>query len=191
LAVSKRLRFEILRRDNHTCRYCGGAAPEVRLRVDHVVPEALGGQTVPENLVAACEPCNAGKSSIAPDSAVVADVSEDQIRWTRAMAEARAIRRAFAEKRLAYGDYFLELWEGWRFVETQELVPLDGDWRSTVDKFFEYDVDQEDIRYAVRAAMGARGVRPENTFRYFCGVVWNIIRDTEAMARQIITAGDA
>lgn len=27
MAVSKRLRHEVMRRDNHTCRYCGGGAP--------------------------------------------------------------------------------------------------------------------------------------------------------------------
>ncbi|WP_075737496.1 HNH endonuclease [Streptomyces acidiscabies] len=63
MAVSKRLRYEILRRDNHTCRYCGASAPDVPLRVDHVTPVALGGTDTPDNLVAACEPCNSGKSS--------------------------------------------------------------------------------------------------------------------------------
>lgn len=41
--VSKRLRFEILRRDQFKCRYCGTVAAERELRVDHVIPEALGG----------------------------------------------------------------------------------------------------------------------------------------------------
>lgn len=41
MSVSKRLRFEVLRRDNHTCRYCGSSAPEVKLTIDHVVPVAL------------------------------------------------------------------------------------------------------------------------------------------------------
>lgn len=36
MAVSKRLRYEILRRDNHTCRYCGGAAPDVVLTEDAI-----------------------------------------------------------------------------------------------------------------------------------------------------------
>jgi len=31
MAVTKRLRFEILRRDGHACRYCGRAAPDVRI----------------------------------------------------------------------------------------------------------------------------------------------------------------
>ncbi|WP_078628685.1 HNH endonuclease [Streptomyces sp. NRRL F-2664] len=56
MPVSNRLRFEVLRRDRYTCRYCGGSAPDVVLRVDHVVPVALGGTDTPDNLVAACEP---------------------------------------------------------------------------------------------------------------------------------------
>lgn len=43
MAVSTRLRYEILRRDNHQCRYCGGTAPDVKLTIDHVIPETLGG----------------------------------------------------------------------------------------------------------------------------------------------------
>lgn len=64
MTVSKRLRFEILRRDNHACRYCGGVAPDATITVDHVVPVALGGSDDPSNLVAACKDCNAGKSSV-------------------------------------------------------------------------------------------------------------------------------
>lgn len=63
MAVSKRLRYEILRRDRFTCRYCGASAPDAPMRVDHVTPVALGGTDHPSNLVAACEPCNSGKTS--------------------------------------------------------------------------------------------------------------------------------
>ncbi|MFE4420379.1 HNH endonuclease [Streptomyces sp. NPDC056817] len=63
MAVSKRLRYEILRRDRYTCRYCGASAPDAPMRVDHVTPVALGGTDHPSNLVAACEPCNSGKTS--------------------------------------------------------------------------------------------------------------------------------
>ncbi|MER6444121.1 HNH endonuclease [Streptomyces venezuelae] len=63
MPVSKRLRYEILRRDNHTCRYCGTAAPAIPLRIDHVMPVALGDTDIADNLVTSCEPCNNGKSS--------------------------------------------------------------------------------------------------------------------------------
>ena len=61
MAVSKRTRFEVLRRDNHACRYCGRTAPEVKLTLDHVVPVSLGGTDDPDNLVAACHDCNSGE----------------------------------------------------------------------------------------------------------------------------------
>jgi hypothetical protein len=62
-AVSKRLRFEILKRDMFCCQYCGSrAAPDVQMHVDHVIPVCDGGATISLNLVTACEDCNAGKS---------------------------------------------------------------------------------------------------------------------------------
>lgn len=41
MAVSKRTRYEVLRRDNHACRYCGASAPEVKLTVDRSRVEEL------------------------------------------------------------------------------------------------------------------------------------------------------
>lgn len=61
MAISKRLRFEILRRDGFKCRYCH--AVEVLLTVDHVTPISLGGTDHPSNLVACCDDCNTGKAS--------------------------------------------------------------------------------------------------------------------------------
>jgi hypothetical protein len=80
MSVSKRLRYEILRRDNHACRYCGDAAPGVKLNVDHVIPKALGGSDKPTNLVTSCAACNAGKTSSMPDAQPVEDVDQDAFR---------------------------------------------------------------------------------------------------------------
>lgn len=52
----------------------------------------------------------------------------------------------------------------------------------------EYEVDPDDIKHAVTTAMGAVGVRPENTFRYFCGIVWRIIRDLQETAGHLVVA---
>lgn len=61
--LSAKKRFRILNRDGFTCRYCGQAAPSVVLHVDHITPVCNGGDDDDDNLVAACEDCNAGKSS--------------------------------------------------------------------------------------------------------------------------------
>lgn len=62
MAVSKRVRWQVLERDRFTCQYCGWGAPDVRLQVDHIVPRSQGGQDDVTNLVAACFDCNMGKT---------------------------------------------------------------------------------------------------------------------------------
>jgi translation initiation factor 2 alpha subunit (eIF-2alpha) len=62
--VSKRMRFEVFKRDSFTCQYCGKKAPEVILEVDHIEPLSKGGKTVMLNLVTACYECNRGKRNI-------------------------------------------------------------------------------------------------------------------------------
>lgn len=87
MAVSKRLRYEILRRDSHTCRYCGATAPGVPLRVDHIVPVALGGTDHPSNLVTSCEPCNSGKTSTLTEAVAEADDAAIRPRLTAQFAD--------------------------------------------------------------------------------------------------------
>lgn len=67
MAVSRRLRFEILRRDSHTCRYCGKSFPPRDLRVDHLMPQSRGGGDDPSNLAAACDLCNVRKHNRTPE----------------------------------------------------------------------------------------------------------------------------
>ena len=57
------LRYDILKRDNFRCQICGSSAQDgVKLHVDHIVPVAKGGQTIPSNLRTLCDRCNMGKS---------------------------------------------------------------------------------------------------------------------------------
>lgn len=61
--LSSSLRYDILKRDDFKCTICGrGAKDGVQLHVDHIIPVAKGGKTVPENLRTLCADCNLGKS---------------------------------------------------------------------------------------------------------------------------------
>lgn len=82
MAVSKRLRYEVLRRDGHRCHYCGVRASAAPLTVDHIVPKTLGGTDQSSNLVTACFDCNAGKSSTRPDESLVRDVANAEREWS-------------------------------------------------------------------------------------------------------------
>ena len=60
--LSNKIRFEVFKRDNFTCQYCGVKAPEVVLNVDHIEPISKGGTNDIYNLVTSCFECNNGKS---------------------------------------------------------------------------------------------------------------------------------
>ena len=81
MPVSKRLRYEVLRRDNYTCRYCGAFAPLAVLVIDHVVPRKHGGRDLLENLVTACQDCNSGKSASLPEAWLVDEVERAAKKW--------------------------------------------------------------------------------------------------------------
>lgn len=61
MALSKKLRFEVLQRDNHCCMYCGRKPPYVMLEVDHIVPKKNWWLDILENLNTSCFDCNRGK----------------------------------------------------------------------------------------------------------------------------------
>jgi len=71
-AVSKKIRFEVFKRDSFTCQYCGATAPESVLHVDHITPVAQGGDNSIVNLVTSCASCNLGKKdTLLSDNAAV------------------------------------------------------------------------------------------------------------------------
>lgn len=61
--LSKKLRFEVFKRDSFTCQYCGAKAPDVVLQCDHVNPVSKGGDNDILNLITSCAACNSGKGA--------------------------------------------------------------------------------------------------------------------------------
>lgn len=59
-------RRNIMKRDRHTCQYCGTKSD---LTLDHVQPRSRGGEDSWENLVTACNQCNVKKGNRTPDEA--------------------------------------------------------------------------------------------------------------------------
>jgi hypothetical protein len=188
MAVSKRLRYEILRRDNHACRYCGAAAPDAKLTVDHVTPVALGGSDTADNLVTACADCNSGKSSATVDSAVVADVADDALRWAAAMEQAAANLLEQEEPKLEYRAAFLKEWDRWGYGEGDErkTTELPGDWKPSIERFRVAGLPTWVWADIVDTAMGHDKVLACNKFKYCCGIAWNKVTALQQSARQIV-----
>lgn len=187
MPITKRVRFEVLRRDGHTCRYCGRRAPDVELAVDHVVPEALGGGSDPSNLTAACVECNQGKASISPDSPIVADVDEDALRWKHAIERAAEIIAADLAEERAMLARFDAAWHAWTYNDGADYVPRPANWEQSVLAFRNAGLPEIQIVELVKVAMESKAT-PANTWRYYCGCVWNAVRRLQDTALAILEA---
>lgn len=189
MAVSRRLRYEILRRDNHACTYCGATAPDVKLTVDHVVPVALGGSDEPSNLTTACADCNGGKSASSPDAPIVAAVEQDALRWSKAMERAAEQFGATLEIKLERRRQFARMWANWKL--NGEPLELPTGWEDSVDRFVAAGLPLDEMTEAVRIAMTRRNVPTDAVFNYMCGVCWNKVTELQQRAQHLLSAAES
>ncbi|MGV0634473.1 HNH endonuclease [Mycolicibacillus trivialis] len=186
MAVSKRLRYEILRRDNHQCRYCGATAPGTPLTIDHVIPVALGGTDEPANLVTACRDCNAGKTSSSPDNTLVETVSDDALRWAKAMERAANERAQERQQAADTHGQFITEWEAWT-NSYGKTTPIPRSWPATVDQLLAAGLDMTDLHELITVAMESKA---NDTWRYFCGCCWTRIRQLQERAQEIVAGAE-
>lgn len=180
MAVTKRTRFEVLRRDEHTCQYCGAKAPDVTLQIDHVVPVSLGGNDKPENLVTACRDCNTGKSSIAPDAPLAQKLSAEASAYALGMVDKMTRFRADVERADELIEQFDEEWGGWTVLSTGEKIPLPLDYELSLFRWAQMGVPFRVIQMAIAKAMAKTGLRGEySEFQYLAGIVWNMVNERE------------
>lgn len=170
------MRFETLKRDGFTCQYCGGTAPDVTLTVDHVIPVALGGEDVPENLVAACRDCNAGKASVHPDAPLVQRVSDTALAFALSVAEQMTQIRGRLQPEQDYIERFDDYWLLYNMSGEPVPRPL---WRHSVRRWYAMGVPEELLESAIDIAMGNEKVAPDAKFKYACGVVWTALRNED------------
>ena len=184
MAVSKRLRFEVLRRDNHTCQYCGEKAPDVTLHVDHVKPKTLGGTDGPDNLVAACKDCNAGKASTILGSEHAQQIASRNIEWEEQAQELSAALRGTLERDQQYVEDFENEWsENAKCAEVPAVWP--AGYRASVFKWAGMGYPMEALELAVGAAYSARHVADDDRFTYLAGIVWKQIREAQVSLERV------
>lgn len=59
-------RFDIFKRDNFTCAYCGKSSvkDKIELHIDHIFPKSKGGSNHYYNVITSCKKCNFIKNDI-------------------------------------------------------------------------------------------------------------------------------
>lgn len=176
-AISTRTRFEIFKRDGFVCQYCGAHPPQALLHVDHVVPVAGGGYNAPDNLVTACDRCNLGKGAI-PLTCVPESLQEKAARVAEAEKQLRGYHEVMEAARARRDE------DAWRVADifTRQFNP-DGsirkDWFQSIRLFVE-KLDVFECMDAMEIAVAKKPWSANPCFRYFCGVCWTKIRDTQA-----------
>jgi len=167
--ISKRIRFEVFKRDNFTCQYCGQHPPSTILEVDHIVAVAGGGDNDETNLVTACFNCNRGKAARSLD-AVPQSLAEKAAEVAEREEQLRGYSNIMAARRERLEDDVWAAFGHWGQTET------------THDKFASMKrfVDQlglDEVLEAIDITRAARKAYGQNAeWRYFCGVCWNKIK---------------
>lgn len=178
MTVTKRTRFEVLRRDEHACQYCGAKAPDVVLQIDHVLPVALGGDDKPGNLVTACRDCNSGKTSISPDAPMVQSLSTEAAAYALGMVDKMTRFRADIEAADEFVTRFEEVWKRWS--KNGSAVALPPDYEMSLHRWHRMGVPFRALELAIPKAMTKAFLRGDYAeFQYFAGVVWGMVNDRE------------
>ena len=169
-SMSKKLRFDVFKRDAFSCQYCGGHPPSSILEVDHIDPVANGGSNDMDNLITACFNCNRGKSatslnvipqSLASKAAEVAE-REAQVQGYHDVLEAKRDRLE------------TQAWDVLDACGVDRTVGCSKD-QFLSTKMFVEKLGFHEALEAMEIASAAKG-GISRCFKYFCGVCWNKLR---------------
>ncbi len=168
MALSKKLRFEVFKRDGFACQYCGRTPPSAILEVDHFIAVSAGGSDSEDNLLTACFDCNRGKGarpatigpreSLADREAQIRE-SEEQIKAYRAALRSQQRRQARAVK--AVEKAFTAMTEGGTFTNHG---------RTSIEVWLR-SWTQEDLTEAFRIALHKFPCGHPSLFAYVGGIL--------------------
>jgi hypothetical protein len=169
-AVSKKVRFEIFKRDDFTCAYCGSKPPKTVLEVDHILPVSKGGTNVLDNLITSCFECNRGKSNISlqsiptllEDKAIIAAAKSEQYKaYLKHVKQIEKFNLQLVDMvEAAYNDFYPDYYF---------MPKFRNDIKMFIDKLGVTAVCE-----AMRIACSK--FDEDQSLKYFCGICWNKIR---------------
>jgi len=192
MAIGKRLRFEIFKRDRFVCQYCGAKPPSVVLEVDHVEPKSLGGVDDEPNLITSCLDCNRGKGAV-PLRDRVKEISFGLEIQQERLDQRIAYQKFLEEKAEKEGEWVEVILERWAVLTGQN--PDSDEWsfywelEPAVRKFVKLLAAEE----IIEAAQIAFGRYPNATqsyqFKFFCGICWRKIRGSGVLVTSSVQTG--
>jgi hypothetical protein len=191
MSISKKIRFEVFKRDGFVCQYCGKHPPEATLEVDHIQPVSKKGTDDINNLITSCFDCNRGKTNIElkripnslKDNKEILEERELQyIEYHKILAKIdRRINNEIESVTLIFEKTFINfnrtLTDEFKkttirkFLNTLGISEVKDAMEIATSKFNETKI----TRYS-----GNRITDIERAcVKYFCGICWNKIKNNE------------
>lgn len=171
--ISKKLRFEIFKRDDFTCQYCSSKPPKVPLEIDHITPVSKGGKNSIDNLITACFDCNRGKSNneltnlpitISEKNERIKIAHKQYLEYKNILKKQdKILSEEIDEIELIFNLYFNEFLFNEKFKSSV---------RSFINKIGFYDVKD-----AMNTACTKIYFDQNKALKYFCGICWNKIKN--------------
>jgi len=171
--MSKRTRFDIFKRDDFTCQYCGRKPPTVLLQVDHIIPVSHQGKTEPENLITSCAECNIGKSAN-PLEQKLSPIMVSAEKEKEKFDQIKEYQAFLTEKAEVMNAWFKGISDEWMRQTGQDPNQWQvGSEKENAIRRFLKRIPAEEIMDAVRITLDRmRGQKDYQQFRYFCAVCW-------------------
>jgi hypothetical protein len=175
MSITKKLRFEVFKRDGFACQYCGKTPPDVTLEVDHIKPRSKKGGDEINNLITACFDCNRGKTNIElkkiPNSLVenAEIIKEKEAQYSEYCKLLKKVESRISKEIQKVDDVFSEFFPEMTMSEKFKTSSV----RMFLKKLTIYDV-LDSMQIAA-----SRINDPEDALKYFCGICWNKIKDRE------------
>jgi CRISPR/Cas system Type II protein with McrA/HNH and RuvC-like nuclease domain len=175
--ISKKLRFEIFKRDGFQCAYCGQSPPIVVLEVDHIEPKSKGGQDHINNYITACFDCNRGKKNIPLDK--IAPQLQQNLEVLREKEEQLKEYRKFVvkiEKRIngdidEINNLYNQYYPKYEFTDHFK--------QASVKKFIQL-LPLHEVKESLIIAATKHPLNADKAIPYFCGVCWNKIKGRDS-----------
>ncbi len=173
--ISKKLRFDVFKRDLFVCQYCGQAPPKVVLEIDHIQPVKHKGGDDADNLITACFNCNRGKAAIKL-SAIPSTITEKAAKIAEAEEQYKEYNKLLRrrEKRInkevdGINEIYKSYFPGWELSQGFRVSV-----KMFIQKLGAYVVEEAMHKSCSITRLNVNS--NDDAARYFCGICWRTIR---------------
>ena len=186
MSIGKKLRFEIFKRDDFTCQYCGKQTPNCILEVDHILPVSEGGTDDPNNLISSCFDCNRGKGKVKISKQLIKNYRKEEIEENREINEQiKEYEKYLRNKKATETRRVNQIKKHWENKCYNEFS-LNEYGEQTIRKFIKY-LTVSEIKDAIDIASQKLPIsKIEERFKYFCGICHNRIAEKKGDESRIL-----